>query len=346
MTKEVRIKNRIIGDGHPCFIVAEIGCNHDGKLKQAKEMIDAAVDAGCDAVKFQSFSANKLFNEYFDYAKKGVRKDWIKFLKSLELKKEWHKLLKDYCERKGIIFLSSVCDEEKADWLERLSVPAFKVPSYELIHLPLLKYIAQKKKPVILSSGIGVEKEIEEAIRTIYKEGNKEVVLMHCVSAYPCRSEDLNLKTIPYYKKRFGVPVGLSDHSLGILSSLAGVAMGANIVEKHITPNKKLPNPDHHFALDFKEMKEWVSGIREVEKSLGKIKRTPAQGEKDQVLWRRALWAKKDIEKGERIKNDSLMIVRPSPKGTLAPKTIYNVLGKKAKKKIRKGEAITLDKLV
>ncbi len=170
---KIKIGKRLVGDGEPCFIVAEIGSNHNGKLNQAKEMIDAAVAAGCDAVKFQSFSADKLFNKYFDYGKAGIRSDWIEFLKSLEFKKEWYKILSDYCKEKGIIFFSSACDEEKVDWLSALRVPALKFPSYELTHIPLLKYAARKKIPIIISSGIGVEKEIQEAIGAIYKESNK-----------------------------------------------------------------------------------------------------------------------------------------------------------------------------
>jgi len=344
--RKIKIENKLIGDGQPCFIVAEIGCNHNGKLEQAKEMIDLALEAGCDAVKFQSFAANKLFNEYFDYTQQGPRrKNWIGLLRSLELPKEWHLFLSKYCRQKGIIFFSSVCDEERVDWLEEINVPAFKVPSYELTHIPLIKYIARKGKPIILSSGIGNEREIEEAINIIYQEGNRDVILMHCVSAYPTKFEDLSLKTIPYYKKRFEIPVGLSDHSLGTLSSSLAVTLGADIVEKHITLEKTLPGPDHYFALDKKEIKEWVSRIRETEKALGKIKKEPAAGEKNEVFWRRAIWAKQDIPKGTELTEDMLMIVRPSPKDCLEPKRIYEILGRETKKDIKKGELITWDKL-
>ncbi len=335
--KKVKVAGKLIGDGEPCFIVAEVGCNHDGKLNQAKKLIDLAASAGCDAVKFQSFSAGKLFNEHLDYAKLGVRKDWISFLRGLELKKEWHKTLSDYCRAQKIIFFSSACDEEKADWLSLLGAPAFKVPSYELLHAPLLAYIAKKKKPVIISSGIGSEKEIDEAIKTIKKAGNNDVVLMHCVSAYPTKYEELNLKTIPYYKKRFNIPVGMSDHSLGFMSSVLAVALGANIVEKHITLDRNLQNPDHKFALEGKEVKEWVERIRQAEKALGAVKKKPSVGEKSQVLWRRAVWAKEDINKGEAFTAKNTMIVRPSPKGSLPPKMIYRILHKKAGKTIKKG---------
>jgi sialic acid synthase SpsE len=338
-SKKIKVGKKWIGDGEPCFIVAEIGCNHDGKLEQAKRMIGMAVEAGCDAAKFQSFSANKLFNEYYD----GYKEGWIKMLRSLELPKEWHRILSDYCKKKGIIFISSICDEEKVDWLDEVGVPAFKVPSYELTHLPLLKYAAKKGKPIILSTGIAVENEIRETINAIKEEGNNQVAIMHCVSAYPAKIEDLNLATIPHYKKIFGVPVGLSDHSLEVDSSVYGVLMGANIVEKHITPDKNLPGPDHHFALNPEELKEWVRKIREAEKSLGKVKRAPASGEKNEVNWRRSLWAKEDLPKGSVLTKDNIMIVRPSPKGSLPPKEIYNVIGKKTVKNIKKGDNLTFN---
>jgi len=343
--KKIKIGKKIIGDGESCFIVAEIGCNHDGKLKQAKQMIDMAVEAGCDAVKFQLFSANKLFNEYLQYERIGLIKGWIDLLKKLELPKKWLPILSKYCQKKGIVFFSSVCDEEKVDWLEEINVPVFKIPSYELTHIPLIKYIAKKKKPIILSSGIADEKEIKEAIDTIRKEGNRNVILMHCVSAYPAKLEESNLRTIPYYKKKFGIPVGLSDHSPGILSSQIAVALGANIIEKHITLDKRLSGPDHYFALDKKEIKEWVKQIRNAEKTLGKIKQKPVSGEKNEVLWRRTIWAKQDIPKGKTLKKEMIMIVRPSPVGSLEPKRIYEILGKRTKKNIKKGEKITLDKL-
>jgi len=338
--KKIRVGNRYIGDGEPCFIVAEIGCNHDGKLEQAKQMIDMAVDAGCDAAKFQSFSANKLFNEYYD----GYKEGWIEMLRSLEVSKEWHKILSDYCKKKGIIFLSSICDEEKVDWLDELGVPAFKVPSYELTHIPLLRYAAKKGKPIILSTGIAVEKEIRETLEAIRAEGNNQIAIMHCVSAYPAKIEDLNLVTIPYYKKLFGIPIGLSDHTLGTDSSAYAVLMGANIVEKHITPDKTLPGPDHKFALEPHELKEWVMKIRAVEKSLGEIKRAPASGEKIEVHWRRSLWAKEELAKGTVLTEQNIMIVRPSPEGSLPPKELYNVLGKKAAEDIKKGSNLALNK--
>lgn len=339
--QKIKIANKLIGDGQPCFIIAEIGCNHDGDLDQAKKLVDLAVSAGCDAVKFQSFSAEKLFNEYLDYAKLGIQRDWINFLKSVEFKKERHKEISEYCHKNGIIFFSSACDEETADFLATLKVPAFKIPSYELTHLPLLKYVAKKKRPVIISSGIARENEIKEAMGAIKKAGNKNIILMHCVSAYPTKFEELNLKTINHYKKIFGIPVGLSDHSLGIESSVLAVALGANIVEKHITLNKNLPNPDHKFALEGQEVKEWVKKIRQAEKAMGKVKNQPALGEKGQVLWRRAIWAKEDIKKGQKFTKENTMIVRPSPKGSLEPKIIYKILGKTSKKQIKKGQLIT-----
>lgn len=337
----VRIADRIVGDGKPCFIIAEVGCNHNGRLQQAKELIGMAAEAGCDAVKFQSFTTEKLFNKHYQ----GYRKGWIELLKSLEVPRQWHKLLYDYCKRKDIIFLSSICDEEKVDWLDELGVSAFKVPSYELTHIPLLRYAAKKKRPIILSTGIANEKEIQESIQAIREEGNDQIAIMHCISTYPGRIDDLNLQTIPYYKKRFQVPVGLSDHCLWIYSSVIGVGLGANIVEKHITIDRTLPGPDHHFALNKTELNEWVKQIRNSERALGRIKTHPPDAEKKELLWRRATYAKKDIPAKKTITEEDIMIVRPSPRGSLPPRQLYNIIGKKTQRTIKAGESITFKKL-
>ena len=341
MVNKFKIGNRIIGDGYPCYIIAEIGCNHDGSLKQAKKLIDIAVNAGCDAAKFQSFTANKLFNEFWPNYKEG----WISLLKKLELPKEWHSILAKYCKEKGIHFFTSVCDEEKVDWVTKIGVPVIKIPSYELTHLPLLKYIAHTDLPIIMSTGIAVEQEIQEALETIENEGNEQVAILHCVSAYPGGIEELNLKTIPYYKKRFGVLVGLSDHTPWVLSGAIAVALGANIVEKHITIDKTLSGLDHAFALDEGELKQMVKEIRNVEKAMGEIKCKPSLGEKNEIEWRRGLWAKRDIPVGKIIDSEDVMIVRPSPKGTLPPKEIYNVIGKEAISVIKQGKQISKDYL-
>lgn len=339
--RKVKIGDKVIGDREPCFVVADIGSNHDGKIEQAKQLIDLAKEAGCDAVKFQLFTAEKYFNKYFKYP----REDLIDCLRKLEIPKEWLSDLPAYCSQKGIIFLASVFDEEKVDWLEEAGVLAYKVASYELTHIPLLKYIAKKRKPIILSSGMAVEQEIRESIEAIYQEGNKDIVLMHCVSAYPTKFEELNLKTINYYKKIFDIPTGLSDHSPGPLSSAVAVALGANIIEKHISLDKNLPGPDHFFSLGKEEIKKWVSQIREVENSL-KIKKEPTPGERNELLWRRAIWAREDIPQGTELTEDMLIIARPSPQNSLEPKRIYEVFGRKTKEDIKKGELITWEKLV
>ncbi|MDP2909767.1 MAG: N-acetylneuraminate synthase family protein [bacterium] len=343
------------------FIIAEIGWNFDGSLEKAKQLIDAAVRAGCSAVKFQSFTAEKLFNEFLDYAPKPG-KDWIKIIREHELPKEWHFELADYCKQKGIVFFSSACDEGKVDWLVELGVPFLKVPSYELTHIPLLRYMAKTGKPIILSSGIATEEEIGESIEAIRSEGNNDITLMHCVSAYPTESCDLNLGAIPYYIEKFGIRIGLSDHFPGIWSSALAVCLGAKAVEKHITLDRSASGGDHSFAMDPEMMKKWVGLSRQAEenpdetkdwifmeypeaqRALG-TKSGPAKGEEDQVVWRRSLWAKEDIPAGTAIAKDMVMIVRPSPEGSLPPKEICNVVGKKAKREIKKGGMITSDGL-
>jgi N-acetylneuraminate synthase/N,N'-diacetyllegionaminate synthase len=334
---KIKIGKRCIGDGEPCFIVAEIGCNHDGSLDKAKKMVDIAAEAGVDAVKFQSFSADKMFNADYD----GYRKDWLEILRKVELPKEWHKLLNDYCKQKGVIFFSTICDEEKVDWLAEAGVPVFKVGSYEMNHLPLLKYAAKNKKPFIISTGIAVEKEIKETLDFLKEQGANDVAIFHCVSAYPGDIADLNLRTIPYYKEKFGIPVGLSDHCPSIYSSVLAVTMGANLVEKHITLDKSAKGPDHHFALDPAELKLWAREIRNAEKALGKIKKEPAPGEAVEVYWRRSLWPSRNLPKGSIIKEGDIVVLRPSPPGSLWPKEYFNIIGKETGETIKKGDNLT-----
>jgi len=341
--KIIKKRKKSIGQENSCFIVAGIDSEYNSNLKEAKFLIDEAAKAKCDAVRFQSFRADKIFNKYFDY-RNYSRKDFIEKIKSQELSKEDHKKLFDYCKKRKIVFFSSVFDEERADWLTDLGVSIFKISSYELTHLPLIKYIAKRKKPILLSTGIASEKEIDQAVTTVYREGNEKVILMHCVSAYPARSSDLNLATILDYKKKFGVPVGFSDHCRGIGASVLAAALGADIVEKHFVLEGKHKEKDD-FCLTPKTISRWVSQIKKAEKSFGKLKSKPTEEEKKEMLWRRAIWAKEDILPGQEINRHSLMIVRPSPEKSLSPAEIDNVIGKKSTKHIKPGELITLDKI-
>jgi N-acetylneuraminate synthase/N,N'-diacetyllegionaminate synthase len=332
--KKIKIGDKVVGEGEPTFIIAEAGSNHDGKLEQAKRLIDIASDAGVDAIKFQAFKADKIFNEV-------KNKDIVDKLEKLELREEWYKKLFDYANEKGLIFISSVFDEDSADLLDNLGIAAYKIASYELTHIPLLEYIAKKNKPLILSTGMANESEVKEAVECIYSAGNRQVIILHCVSQYPAEPENINLKSLLTLKRIFDCPIGFSDHTETIYAPIAAVTLGAKAIEKHFTLDKSLPGPDHAYALEPEELKQMVTAIREVEKMSGSEEIKPTKSEINERKWRRAIYAACDISDGTVIAKEMLMIVRPSPDGSLAPKYLKELLGKRIKKNIEKGDFIT-----
>jgi N-acetylneuraminate synthase/N,N'-diacetyllegionaminate synthase len=331
---KMKIGEKSIGEDEPCFIIAEAGSNHDGKLEQAKRLIDIAAESGADAIKFQAFKADKIFN-------KVKNKDVVDKLEKLELRENWYKELFDHAHKKKLIFLASAFDEDSADLLDDLGIVAYKVASYELTHIPLLEHIAKKNKPVILSTGMATESEVRDAVECIYSAGNKQVIILHCVSQYPAEPENINLNSLLALKRIFECPIGFSDHTETIYAPIAAVALGATVIEKHFTLDKSLPGPDHAYALEPDELKQMVTGIKEVEKMLGAEEIKPAECEINEREWRRAIYAACDIPEGTIITNDMLMIVRPSPEGSLAPKYLKEVLGKRIKKDIKNGEFLT-----
>lgn len=330
--KKIRIGDHLIGEGEPTFIIAEAGSNHDGKIEQVKKLIDIAANSGADAVKFQAFKADKLFNN----------EETIKKLKKLEFKDDWYDEIFDYANNKGIILLFSVFDEEAVDKLYNYGMLAYKIASYELLHFPLLEEIFTKNRPIILSTGMANHSEVERVIDLINSKGNDQIVVMHCVSQYPAQIEQVNLKSIIALKK-FNLPVGFSDHTLGIYASIAAVAMGSNVIEKHFTISRSLEGPDHPYSLEAAELKEMVNGIRQVEKMLGVEKILPSKSEINQRESRRAIYAKKDIKLGKTIDESDLIILRPSPADCLLPEEINDILGKKASKNIEKGDLLKKD---
>lgn len=332
--QKIKIGNKSVGEGEPTFIIAEAGSNHDGKLEQAKKLIDIAAESGADAVKFQTFKADKLFN-------KITNKEIVDKLEILEVHKDWYEELLNYTDKKGLIFLSSAFDEDSADLLDSFGIAAYKVASYELTHIPLLEYIAEKNKPIILSTGMANESEVKEAVECIYSAGNRQVILLHCVSQYPAEPENVNLKSMLALKRIFDCPVGFSDHTETIYAPIAAVALGATVIEKHFTLDKSLLGPDHAYALEPDELKQMVTGIREVERMLGTGEIKPADSEINERAWRRAIYAARDISEGTITTKDMLTIVRPSPEGSLAPKYLKELLGKRIKKDIKEGDFLT-----
>lgn len=335
MMKNIKIGNKIIGDGEPTFILAEAGINHDGSVKTAKQLIEKAVKVGADAIKFQIYKTEEFCSKkstYFD------------MFKSIEFsKKEWIDIF-EYAKKKNIICTASVFGEDSTNLLDDLGSPMFKIASGDLTHHPLIRYISKKKKPIILSTGMSDIGEISEALNEIYATGNKNVALLHCVSNYPAKYEDVNLSTIKTMKECFKVPVGFSDHSLGTSIPIASVAIGANIIEKHFTLDKNMKGPDHKLSLDPSEFLKMVNNIRDIEKAIGNGIKKPIKSELEaRKIIRRSLVAGETIPKGSIITKDMITIARPGD--GLNPNNLDLIIGKKTCKDIHEGETITWDKI-
>lgn len=345
----IKIGDRIIGPGQPVFIIAEAGSNHDRNLDQAKKLIDVAVDAGADAVKFQTFTAERIAaNTTHEIMKLGNEYEGVQTLyelyKELELPRVWQKELRDYAGEKGIIFLTTPFDYQAVEEMEELDITVYKIASFEMVDLPFLRYIAQKGKPVILSTGMASLGEIEEALEAIYDTGNRQVVLLHCGISYPTPLEDVNLAVTETLKKAFQVPVGYSDHSLGITVPIAAAALGAAVIEKHFTIDNSLKGPDHKFALNPEELKAMVRGIREAEMCIGSAVKKLADSEKIHYQrGRRSIFAITDIARGTEIRAEMLAILRPGV--GLHPRYLELVIGRKAAANIKANEPITWDKI-
>lgn len=345
----MKIANKIVGPGHPCFIIAEAGVNHNGDMGLAKSLVEAAARAGADAVKFQTFRAEKMVSAEAPKATYQIEttdaaESQLDMLRSLELSPEMHHELKSVCQDQGVLFLSSAFDHESVDLLADLEVPALKVPSGEITNLPLLAYMAQKGKPLIVSTGMADLAEVAEAVQAIEDTGSRELTLLHCVSNYPADAADVNLNAMDTMYRAFGVPVGYSDHTQGIHIPLAAVALGACVIEKHLTLDRSLPGPDHRASLEPGEFGEMVSGIRAVESAMGSGRKQPAPSEANTAdVARKSLTAAADIPAGTVLSSNLITAMRP---GTGLPPAIYrHLLGRTAKVDIKNGSMLTWEML-
>lgn len=340
---KITIGKKTVGNGNPCFIIADAGSNHNGSIRIAKRLIDVASTAGADAVKFQLFRADKLYvknSGYANYLK--IKKPIYKIIKETEMPYEWLPVLRDYCKKRDIIFLVSVFDEESSDVVEKF-VPAYKIGSCELTHIPLIEHVAKKKKPIILSTAMGSNSEISEAVSAIHRNGNNEIVLMHCVASYPAPMNVTNLNLINKLKKRFDVPVGMSDHSEDpIIIPVAAVSAGANMIEKHLTLNKKMKGPDHRFAIEPNELEKMVRAVRATESAFRNSGQELKEVESElRHFARRGVFSTKNIVKGELFTKENIAVLRSGSKVKgVEPKEFLKILGKKAKLDIKAGEAI------
>lgn len=346
---EIAIGSHMIGERYPCFVVAEAGVNHNGDLQMAKRLVDVAYNAGANAVKFQSFSAESLATmdaPKADYQKETTDNSESHFdmLKRLEMSPDMHSELYLYCQKLGILFLSSPFDEKNSDLLEELGVVAFKIPSGEITNLPFLEHVASKGKPMLVSTGMADISETALAVNSIYSAGNQDLILLHCVSNYPANADDINLHAMDTMSRAFRSPVGYSDHTLGLEVALASVALGANVLEKHFTLDKTLPGPDHRASLEPHELTSLIKGVRIIESALGDGRKLPSNSEAETaVVARKSLVANSLISAGVVITEDLVSSKRP---GTgLPPFMKKYVIGRTARTIIPKDQLITLDDL-
>ena len=344
-----------IGDGAPCFVIAEAGVNHNGDLAMAKRLVDAARTAGADAVKFQTFHAEKVIapiapKAAYQKQTTGADESQLDMVKKLELPFTAFQELADYCRQAGIMFLSTPFDHQSVDDLERLGVPAYKVPSGEITNFPLLEHVARKGKPIVLSTGMSELDEVRTAVEALRAAGNKQLALLHCVSNYPAAASSVNLRAMDTMRDAFGVPVGYSDHTMGSDIPIMAAAMGASIIEKHLTLDCNLPGPDHKASLEPADFGAMVRGIRRpagakvIDAALGdgRKRRMPEEEDVARVA-RRSLVAACLIPAGTALTIDNVGILRP---GTgLPPRMRSQVLGRRAKIDIAPGDLLTLEML-
>jgi N-acetylneuraminate synthase/N,N'-diacetyllegionaminate synthase len=341
------MKNNFLTD--KTFIIAEAGVNHNGSIKTAEKLISAARKAGASAVKFQTFKTQNLVSQAalnVGYQKKtvGAGKQFD-MIKRLELDEAAHRHLQYYCKQEGILFLSTPFDEESADLLDALKVPIFKLPSGEVTNIPFLKYVARKKRPIILSTGMSTLKEVEIAVKAIKSIPRVALSLLHCVTEYPAPFAELNLRAIQTMQKKFALPVGFSDHSDGILMPCIAVSLGAKIIEKHLTLDRNMKGPDHKASLEPDAFAKMVLSIRQVESALGNGIKVPAPCEKQYIAQvRRSVVALRDLKQGEKITAKDIGIKRPG--WGIKPQDLNKVIGKSARRTLGADEVLTWEKLI
>lgn len=336
----IQIKDRIIGKGYPAYIIAEMSANHAGDLDLAKEIIREAKKSGADCVKLQTYTADTLTidcdNSYFrieDGTWQG--ENLYQLYQKAYTPWEWQKELKEEADRIGIDIFSTPFDKSAVDFLEQIDMEFYKIASFEVVDIPLIRYIASKGKPIIMSTGMASLGEIEDAVREIRSQGNEQIALLKCSSAYPAITENMNLKTLVNMAETFQVPTGLSDHSMGSLGAVTAVTLGANIIEKHFCLSRKIDNPDSSFSMEPEEFKRMVEDIRMAEQAVGTVRYGVSEQEQENVKFRRSLFVVKDIKKGEKLTQENVRSIRPGY--GMAPKHYDEVLGKCANRDIARG---------
>ncbi|NMB33094.1 MAG: pseudaminic acid synthase [Clostridium sp.] len=340
MLRSIKFGNRQIGEGHPCYIIAEMSANHAGDLDRAIQIIHKAKESGADCIKIQTYTPDTMTincdKDYF-YIGGGTweGENLYNLYQRASTPWDWHKKLKEEAERIGIDFLSTPFDKTAVDFLEDLGVEFYKIASFEITDIPLIRYIASKKKPIIMSTGMATLGEIEGAVKTAKSQGNTNFCILKCSSAYPALVDDLNLITIRNLAETFGVPVGFSDHSLGSVGTITAIAMGAKVIEKHFCLSRDVKSPDACFSMEPKEFKCMVQDIRLSEKAIGTVNYGISQREETSRIFRRSIFVTADIKKNEYFTEKNIRVIRPAH--GIAPKYYSNILGKKATRDIGYG---------
>lgn len=330
----MKLGDKRVGAGFSVYVVAELSANHGGSVQHAARTIRAAADAGADAIKIQTYTADTVtINCRNDYFRIGGGTVWdgaflYDLYKQAYTPWEWHAELQSVAQECGLGFFSTPFDETAVDFLEKLNVPCHKVASFELVDIPLLRKVGSTCKPVIMSTGMASKEEIHEAVDTLHKAGCGELILLKCTSAYPADPSDANLRTLSDMVAEFGCPVGISDHTTGIAVSVASVALGACLIEKHFTLSRADGGPDSSFSLEPVEFKNLVESVRVAEKSLGHVCYGGTASEEKSKVFRRSLWVVKDVKKGERFTAENVRVVRPA--NGVHPRELDFVLGKTA----------------
>ncbi|MBO3115231.1 pseudaminic acid synthase [Winogradskyella sp. DF17] len=343
----MNIGNRPIGDNHPCFIIAELSANHNGDINVAIETIKAAKKTGADAIKLQTYTPDTLTidcdNEFFRIEEGTLwdGKSLYQLYGEAYTPWEWHETLFRVAQEEGLLCFSSPFDKTAVDFLEQFNPPAYKIASFEIQDIPLIEYTAQKGKPIIISTGIAEQKDIELAVETCRAAGNNDIALLKCTSSYPAPLELANLNTIPDIKSRFNVEVGFSDHTYGFLAPVVATTLGAKIIEKHFILDKSIGGPDADFSLDFDEFKEMVGKVRDTEKLLGTVSYEVSKKVEKNRKFARSLFVVKNVKSGDIVTEDNIRSIRPGY--GLHPKHYKTLLGKRFVKNIERGQPLALE---
>lgn len=342
---KISIGKKTIGDGQPAFIIAELSANHNQRFDLAVKTIRAAKKAGADAIKLQTYTADtitmKSDKKYFRITGGTLWDGRTLYDLYTEAYTPWHwqPKLKKIANQLGLECFSSPFDTTSVDFLEKMKVPAYKIASFEITDIPLIEYVAAKKKPIIISTGIATIKDIVAAVRACHRQGNYQVALLKCTSAYPAPLDEANLATIPDMRKRFNVITGLSDHTSGIAAPVTAVSVGAHIVEKHLILKRSMGGPDAEFSLEPKEFSDMVTAVRGAEKALGRVTYALTGKSKKNRVFSRSLFVVQDIQKGEKFSSTNVRSIRPNY--GLSPHLISKVIGKKARRAITAGTPLS-----